>query len=357
MDDYCSTDFGDRAAPRRGVMLMTRRSPAPAAAAGQANADEEARLWPVESLEFAVDGLEPDAARHLPGRTRALIVGRPGAPLLVVLGGISATAAVVRGVDGSPGWWRRLFGSGRSIDPADYRILGIEFLADDEGRFAPSTNDQATIIAAALETLGQQAHAIIGASYGGMVALAWAERYRVTGTRLALVSANAAPHAMASAARSLQRRVVGLGIANGCSADALSIARGMAMLTYRTAEEFGERFAGGIADGDPLGPTDPGHYLEARGRSFVAAMPPGRFLSLSGSIDRHRVDPAKIANPALIVGVKDDLLVPPAQCAELAEKLAGPARLELISSIYGHDAFLKEERIGALIAQFLKAGR
>lgn len=357
MDERCSTGFfGDRAAPLGGGLLTSDRPPTrAAAAAADSGADEQRRQWPVEAIEIAVDGLGRDAARHLPSRTRALVTGRPGAPLLVVLGGISATAAVVSGQDGSPGWWSRLFGTGRSIDPADYRILGIDFLADDEGRFAPSTHDQAAIIAAVLGQLGEQAHAIIGASYGGMVALAWAERYRVTGTRLALVSANAAPHPMASAARSLQRRVVGLGLAKGCAAEALSIARGMAMLTYRTAEEFGERFTGGIADGDPLGPTSPGDYLEARGRSFVAAMPPGRFLSLSGSIDRHSIDPAAIANPALIVGVEDDLLVPPEQCVELADKLAGPARIELVRSIYGHDAFLKEERIGALIANFLGA--
>jgi homoserine O-acetyltransferase len=294
------------------------------------------------------------ARDSLPDRTRALLAGPDGAPLVIALGGISATAAVIRDEDGGPGWWTSAFGWGCAIDPAEYRILGIDFLADDSGRFAPSTYEQAAIIDSAIEVLGEQPHAVVGASYGGMVALAWAEQSKQTSTRLVLISANAEPHSFASAARSLQRRVVGLGLASNCASEALSIARGMGMLTYRTAGEFEKRFAGGLEHHDPLGPTDPGHYLEARGRSFVETMPPGRFLSLSASIDRHRVDVSKIANRALVVGVEEDLLVPREQCVELARRLAGPVRLELVHSLYGHDAFLKEPAIAQLIAGELK---
>ena len=205
-----------------------------------------------------------------------------------------------------------------------------------------------------IETLGEPVHAIIGASYGGMVALAWAEQSDNPSTQLIVISANAEPHPFASAARSLQRRVVGMGLANGCASEALSIARGMAMLTYRTAEEFGERFAGGIDHHDPLSTPAPGHYLEARGKSFVELMPPGRFLSLSASIDRHRVDPARITNPTLVVGVEEDVLVPRGQSVSLESALGGPSRLELVHSMYGHDAFLKEPAIGELIANALK---
>src|SRR5689334_20760832 len=83
------------------------------------------------------------AREALPARTRALLAGKEGAPLVIALGGISATAAVIRDEDGGRGWWTAAFGPGCAIDPAEYRILGIDFLADDSGGFAPSTHEQA----------------------------------------------------------------------------------------------------------------------------------------------------------------------------------------------------------------------
>src|SRR3546814_11446298 len=85
----------------------------------------------------------------------------------------------------------------------------------------------------------------------------------------------------------------------------------MAMLSYRTSEEFERRFAGGLGGEEPLGRTEPGDYLRARGEAFQAVMSPGRFLSLSASIDRHRIDPAAITTPALLIGAESDQLVPP----------------------------------------------
>ena len=73
---------------------------------------------------------------------------------------------------------------------------------------------------------------------------------------------------------------------------------------------------------------------------------PARFLSLSESIDLHRLDPAAVKVPATLVAVTGDTLVPPRQVRELHARLGGPARLIEIESIYGHDAFLKE--VGAL---------
>jgi homoserine O-acetyltransferase/O-succinyltransferase len=298
----------------------------------------------------------PPALSAYGGSVRARLSGAAGAPLIVALGGISADRCVCDRDDGSPGWWPGLVGAGCAVDPDRYRVLGLDFAADPTGRYAPSTAEQAEVLAAALDTVGvEQAEAIVGASYGGMVALALAEHIPARVRRLAIVSAPAAPHPAASAARELQRRTVALGLAAGMGAEALSIARGAAMMTYRTPEEFGHRFAGGIDRPDSLAACEAGHYLRARGDAYNAVMSPERFLSLSASIDRHKVDPARVPHPTLVIGATSDRLVPAEQLRALAEALPD-ARLHLLDSHYGHDMFLKEaERIGRLVARFLDA--
>lgn len=303
-----------------------------------------------------IDVPVPDNLRHLGGSTRATLAGNPDGPVIVVLGGISGNRFICSGAEGGAGWWPGFVGPGCAVDPARHRVLGLDFAADAAGRIAPSTEEQARILCAALDAFGlKRADAVVGASYGGMVALSLAQHCPDRVGRLVIISAPAQPHPAATAIRELQRRVVGLGLATGQGRAALSIARGMAMLTYRTQEEFAERFTGGLPDGDPLGASEPGAYLHARGAAFHTVMAPERFLSLSASIDRHNIDPARIGCPVLLIGATTDLLVPPEQMEDLADALPD-AELHLFDCLYGHDMFLKEPAmIGALAAPFLEA--
>ena len=308
-------------------------------------------------VEYEVP-LPPGLADFGPS-VKASLYGREGAPVIVVLGGISADRFPCRRPDRCPGWWPGLAGEGCAIDPDRFDILGIDFAADESGRNAPSTVDQAAIICAALDAAGVgQALAVVGASYGGMAALALGQHFPDRAERLVVVSASAEPHPMATAVRELQRRVVALGLASGDSREALSIARGLAMLTYRTPAEFELRFAGGIAAADVMTCSAPGAYLRARGDAYRDVMSPQRFLSLSASIDRHFVEPERIGLPVLLIGARTDQLVLASQMEGLAERLAGPATLHLLPSLYGHDMFLKEAgRLSALIGPFLGSGR
>ncbi len=294
---------------------------------------------PLSETNFAL----PAGLESCGGEGRATLCGADGAPVVAMMGGISGDRFPCLRGDGSPGWWSGLAGRGRAIDPATHRVLGFEFAADEDGRRAPSTVDQARVLAAALDAFGiGRAALVIGASYGGMVALAFAEHFPARVERLAIVSADASPHPYSTAGRELQRRVVRLGLEQGRGDEALAIARGMAMTSYRSREEFAGRFAGGIDGADPLTCSAPGAYLRARGEAYRSVMSPGRFLSLSGSIDRHRCDPAAISTPATLIGATTDLLVPPEQMRALAERLAGPVALHLSPSPWGHDMFLKE---------------
>lgn len=297
----------------------------------------------------------PRHLKHFGKTVLASALGDPANRPIVVLGGISANCFVASRPDGSCGWWPGLVGEGRAIDPRSFYVIGMDFAADDRGGLAPTTAEQAQVLASALDTIGVEVPVtIIGASYGGMVglALAAAEPERV-GT-LVLISAAAEPHPSSTAARELQRRVVSLGVLAGRGDEALGIARGMAMLTYRTPDEFEQRFDGGIDQAQPLCCSKPGAYLKARGQAFRSVMSPGRFLSLSASIDRHCVDPADVETPTLVIGADSDQLVFADQLKRLAANIQGPAELHLLGSLFGHDMFLKEaERVGQIVGDFL----
>ncbi len=311
------------------------------------------------------------------------VLGRPGLPIVVVLGGISAGRHLAaHRHNAEVGWWQDQVGDERAIDTTRFCALGIDWLggagassrparrlrpdtsaalrdARTTGASAPdppfplvSTRDQARAIAAVLDHLGvASVQAIVGASYGGMVALAFAELFPGRVDCAVVLSAAHCSHPMATALRSLQRRVVRLGIESDNPTEALRIARGLAMTSYRTAEEFAERFTQEPrldADGIRFPVED---YLEYCGVRFAEVFPPEAFLRLSESIDLHRVDPGKINVPTTLVVVKSDALVPPWQMRELARCLEGPVTLVEIESIYGHDAFLKEE---TLVAEVLE---
>ena len=297
----------------------------------------------------------PPSVRRFGERTRVRLTGNPDGPVVAALGGISANRMVCRGENGGPGWWSGLVGEGCAIDPTKFRVLGLDFAADPTGCCAPSSQDQALVLSAALDAAAiPRLHAIVGASYGGMVGLSFAEQFPDRVEKLVIISAGCEPHPAASATRELQRRIVALGIARGASEEALAIARGMAMLSYRTSAEFGERFRGGNETDDPLETSQPGAYLRARGDAFNAVMSPERFLSLSASIDRHRIDPSRIATPALLIGATTDQLVPPCQTTDLAAGLAGETEVHLLDFPCGHDMFLKEAAaVGRLVKPFL----
>ena len=113
------------------------------------------------------------------------------------------------------------------------------------------------------------------------------------------------------------------------------------MTTYRSAEEFAARFAGPpVREGASfVFPVE--RYLAVRGREFAARQRAEGFLCLSESIDLHRVDASRIYVPTTVVAVREDQLVPLADMRAMVTRLAH-GRLHEMSSVYGHDAFLKE---------------
>ena len=288
--------------------------------------------------------------RVAPCEVAYCVAGELQSPMVVAFGGISAGRDVVATADGTPGWWRAMAGSGLPLDTDRYAVLGIDWLGGrgDSSRLAPDlmldTRDQARAAAAVLDHLGvRRVHAVTGASYGGMVALAFAACHPERLSRVIVTGAAHESHAMATAVRAVQRKIVRLGLATGRATEAMALARELAMTTYRTQSEFAARFGGApeLVDGRPHFPVE--RYLEHHGRRFAEAFDPQGFLHLSESLDLHRIDPAAVAAEATLIAIVEDTLVPPWQMDELARRTSGTARVVALHSPYGHDAFLKPD--------------
>ena len=284
--------------------------------------------------------------------------GPSTAPVVFVAGGISAHRHVSAGATfAEPGWANALVADGRTLDPAAQRILAFDYVGADGRLDVPiDTADQADAVALLLDALGiDQLRAFVGYSYGAMVGLQFAARHPQRLAQLVAVSGAHRPHPYASAWRALQRRAVALGQLQCADAQGLALARQFAMLSYRTPEEFGERFdtAPEIVNGRVRCAAE--DYLDAAGAQYVARTPLTAYLRLSESIDLHRVEPEAVQVPVIVVAVEGDRLVPLGDSVNLVEGLAGRGQLRVLRSPYGHDAFLKEtDRIDLILAAVLR---
>lgn len=280
-------------------------------------------------------------------------VGPASAPVICALGGIAANRRVCREDECRGGWWSEIAGPQRPLDSQRYRILSFDYLGGSGDSTAPlpaqsfpsvSSYDQAELLLRLLNHLGiKSLRAIVGGSYGGMVALAFGERYPERVGRLIVLSAADRPHPLATAWRSVQREIVRLAAESGRAEAGLKLARALALATSRSGEELAARFR------DPptleanrfLFPVE--RYLLARGADEGARQSPESFLCLSESSDLHRVDAGRIFVPTVAIGVREDQLVPAADVRAMVARL-GAGRFHEISSLYGHDAFLKESQ-------------
>ncbi|MET0328832.1 MAG: homoserine O-succinyltransferase [Luteimonas sp.] len=285
--------------------------------------------------------------------------GATDAPVVFVAGGISAHRHLSsHTVDASAGWLDDLVAHGRTLDPARFRLLSFDFVGADGALDAPiDTSDQADAVAVLLDALDiDRLHAFVGYSYGALVGLQFAARHRTRVQRLVAVSGAHRAHPYAAAWRALQRQAVALGQLQCADAQGLSLARQFAMLSYRTPEEFAERFdaAPEVVNGRVRVAAE--DYLDAAGARYVARTPVTAWLRLSESIDLHRVEPRDVQVPTTVIAVEGDRIVPLADAVTLLEGLGPNGQLRVLRSPYGHDAFLKEtDRIDAVLATALRA--
>lgn len=297
---------------------------------------------------------------ELPGLALAWrLAGNLGGPVVLVLGGISASRRVFAHDGSQDGWWNEVVGPGRALDSDRYAILGLDFVGGSGDSSGPvvdswpaiSSYDQARAVELLLDHLQiPRLRAIVGASYGAMVGLAFGQLAPARVERLVVISGADQPHPMATAWRSVQRAIVRFSLRAGSPADGMELARALAMSTYRSPEEFVARFRSPphFEGTRAIFPVE--EYLFARGRDYAARYRPASFICLSESIDLHAVDATRIPVRTEVVAVQEDQLVPIADMRALAARLPN-ARFHSLSSLNGHDAFLKEaEQLRPILA-------
>jgi homoserine O-acetyltransferase len=304
------------------------------------------RHWPIDEApgrdvravipeDFRLESGERLAAGEVTGRLH----GPDRGPLVVVAGGISSGRFAGR-------WWSWAVRAGGPVDLKRVRVLGFDFAP---GKAEPgvtiTTADQARLLALLLDGIGEPAvDAFVGASYGGCVGLAFAAAFPERIGQLVAISAAHRSHPAATAWRGVQRRLLAFARDCGREAEGVALARELAMVTYRTPEEFALRF----------GPTPPRRagepypvcdYLIDRGAAYAGATSATRWIALSDSLDRHAVAPGAVRCPLTVVGFTSDRLVPIEDSRELAARAPNLRRLVEAPSIFGHDAFLKEREL------------
>ncbi len=284
--------------------------------------------------------------------------GRPTLPVVFVAGGISAHRHVAANAcDGAAGWWEAQVGAGRAIDCSRVCVLALDWLGADGALDAPiDPVDQVDAIEAVLDALGiDRLHAFVGCSYGAMVGLQFAARHGARLRQLVAISGTHRAHPYASAWRALQRRAIALGALQCDELQGVALARQLALLSYRTPDEFDARFgAASVQRGQVrVGAED---YLDHCGDAFAQRMSAVAYARLSESIDLQSLDPACVRVLTHVIAIEEDRLVPVADAHTLVQALGGGHRLSVLRSIYGHDAFLKEHAaFDALLRDALSA--
>jgi len=301
--------------------------------------------------------------------------------------------------DPSPGWWEYMIGAGKPLDTDRFYIICVNSLGSCFGSTGPasinpctgrryalsfpelSIEDIAAAARLALNELGiEHLHTVMGPSLGGMTALAFAVDYPDTIDNLVLISsaANAAPSAIAI--RSLQREVIrsdadwvggDYEVSRGPK-EGMRLARKIGLMSYRSAEEWRERFGRErVAPGEVVPPFGVEFqieaYLDANARKFIGDFDANCYLYLSRSMDWFELAEhaesledalARIkARHILVIGVDTDFLFPIYQQREMADTLQDLGRqVEFVAmpSLQGHDAFLSDQaRFAHAVQQFL----
>jgi homoserine O-acetyltransferase len=276
-----------------------------------------------------------------------------------------------------------MVGPGRAIDTTRWHVLCASLigspygstspLSEDPrngGRFGPdfppiTPADLARAHKRLLDSLGlPRVHAVVGASLGGMQVLQFAADYPDAVDRFIAISMTARTTPQTVALRRIGRQAIlgdrdyaggryepGRGPLAG-----LKLAREIGTILYRSRDEFNARFRH-----EPVGRFGPADktfevesYLAAHGERFALKFDANCYLLLSRCMDLMDLGAGqpsleagitRIRAKGLVVGVDRDALIPIEEqelVARVLREAGRDVRFELLSSIFGHDAFLKE---------------
>jgi len=294
--------------------------------------------------------------------------------------------------DPSRGWWEFMIGPGRAIDTSRFFVICFNNLGGCFGSTGPascnpetdrpyrldfpelSVEDIARSQREALRKLGiERVHTAVGASLGGMSALAYAVLYPGEVSELVVISAAMQATPFAIAIRSLQRDCIktdpawqgGFYPEGHQPEEGMRLARKLGMMSYRSPEEWLQRFGRERVEWMDEPGQEPfdvefqvESYLEANARKFVRIYDADSYLYLSRAMDlfdlgEHADDgqPASAlagiqAHRALVLGVSTDFLFPLWQQEDIARALKAAdlaTHFMPLDSLQGHDSFLVDK--------------
>ena len=307
--------------------------------------------------------------------------------VVLLFTGLSPTAhACSSPADTSSGWWEYMVGPNKPIDTNRFYVICVNSLGSCFGSTSPrainprsgnvygsdfpelSIEDIAKSAHHALNDLGiDHLLAVVGASMGGMSALAYALQYPEEVDYFVSISAATRALPFTIAMRSLQREIIRcdpnwnngnypLDDEPSCG---MVLARKLGLMSYRSASEWRHRFNRARVSGarrarEPFGiEFEIESYLDYNARKFVAQFDANCYLYLSRAMDLFDVADhggsvnaglARIhAKRSLIIGVSTDILFPLEQQSEIAEglkKAGSSVDFVALDSNYGHDSFL-----------------
>jgi homoserine O-acetyltransferase len=294
------------------------------------------------------------------------------------------------------GWWNDIVGPGKPIDTNRFFVVCPNVLGGCQGTTGPASldpvtgkpygsrfpvitiRDQVVVEASLADTMGiARWAAVVGGSMGGQRALEWAVSFPARVPRAVILAAGARATAEEIALSSLQIRAIELDprFRDGDYYDAeigegpwrgMCIARGIGQVSYRSEEEFDERFGRGRqADEQPLrgGRYAVESYLEYHGEKLASRFDANTYIALSRAMNHHDVGRgrggiaaalSRVTGEVTIAGISSDRLYPLRLQEELAARIPRNSGVEVIQSITGHDGFLTEsEAVGKVITRAL----
>ncbi|MEQ9663302.1 MAG: homoserine O-acetyltransferase [Parasphingopyxis sp.] len=303
---------------------------------------------------------------------------------------------------GKPGWWSRMVGPGKPVDPERHFIVCANVLGSCMGSSGPASaaddgkpygmrfpvitiRDMVRAQAMLLDHLGiERLEAVIGGSMGGMQVLEWAACYpNRVGAAVAI--ATAARHSAQNIAfHEVGRQAIMADPAwhggNYYAHDAvptkgLSVARMAAHITYLSEEGLTEKFGRRLQarDAKSFGfdaDFQVESYLRHQGISFVDRFDANSYLYITRAMDYFDLAEEHgglLANAFAdsrtrfcVISFDSDWLYPTSESRLIVKALnAAGAEVSFVelSSPVGHDAFLLDTpEMNATIDGFLRAG-
>jgi len=291
-------------------------------------------------------------------------------------------------------WWPEVFGPGAVLSLEHDFVICINMLGSCYGSTGPgsvdpetgtlygadfpliSIRDNVRAQAQLLDSLGiHKLRLVMGGSIGGMQALEWAILFPDRVAR-GLVIAVAPLSAMGLALNHLQRQAIqgdpewegGNYLPQKPPRQGLAQARQIAMLSYKSAALFDERFGRNPnrSGEDPWSLNDHGGgliggrfdiagYLDLQGRRFIERFDANAYLAILRTMDtwdplRGEASAAEVFGcikaRLSFVGISSDWLFPPDAVREFAQTIRAvgvAADYREMTSAHGHDAFLAEQ--------------